>query len=225
MNLLACLPLSLTLPTSIHIVHAHTGKCMYTNTHTKALSCLFTHMHAHTQTHAHSGLVSMHRHCTHSYFIPHRYLNKSFDKSQSSHKHTHTHTRWHLWQTVLRRVSPGASIKAIDMNLGCFLHTGSSSNIPAVLFSSYTSFIRACAWKIAVYSRPHPAFLLPLLHRDRRYCWILALALAEPPCLISEDIEWMREAPYFIWKREAGRCRKGRGREGGRNVGSERGSP
>ena len=139
--------------------------------------------------------------------------------------HTHTHTRWHLWQTVLRRVSPGASIKAIDMNLGCFLHTGSSSNIPAVLFSSYTSFIRACAWKIAVYSRPHPAFLLPLLHRDRRYCWILALALAEPPCLISEDIEWMREAPYFIWKREAGRCRKGRGREGGRNVGSERGSP
>lgn len=84
MNLLACLPLSITLPTSIHRVHRHTQKLC----HTYLRTCMRTHT---------AVSISMHRHCTHTHFIPHRYLNKSLSKSQPScaqtiNTHTHTYT-------------------------------------------------------------------------------------------------------------------------------------
>lgn len=177
MHLLAHSAFSLTLPSSKF-------------THTKVLSqtCMLQHGNS-TLTH----------------FLPHP--NKSFHKPQSC-THTNTHRCWHLWQTVHWRVSPSASIKAIDMNLSCFLHTigSSSSNIAAVLFSTDTSFIMACAWKIAAYSCAPAFYFQPLLSRERRYCRTLALALAELLYLISGDMEKMRETSYFIWERKAGRC-------------------
>lgn len=145
MNLLACLALSLTLPTSkLTLTHSQGSLC--TQTHTQRF-------HTYLRTCMHTLWQNLHSNTLHS-----TQVSKQIFQQIPSLVRTHTHDCWHPRQTFLRRVSPSASIKAIDMNLSYFLHAGSSSNIAAVLFSSDTSFIRACVWKIAAYSRSPTPF-------------------------------------------------------------------